>query len=411
MLETISKTATSISTPTKTGNGSNHRLLYRGALSLPDSHMLLDGLSFTANALDATSSPSSNLLDNQLALSLESMRGRPNLHFLGTENLDDVWLDTKTVNVYIHPYSVLSQMYFENILCLAPITSPDKRTQQGIRVGLSDSTEATDFLIYGQLMRDTESTLIGDTPSSSLSPPQTLHILAARILPNPPRRPPRPDDPTPRKPPARLMFSSSASSKRKRDASVSSLDALQRSKSFKKEEEQQILLARDVMLHGPRGSSLARTNSAKLKNEDIDVFKVPSLPARSYSQFSIRDGSTTDADVIGGTADGQASGSKGKGKSVETNGSAELEKANKTVIKQAAVSCLGKHGIKKGEAEFNELYQSIYRGATFALRNIMRTQAVNIRVVERLLEAHAKMYVNGNGDNHTCNNTTDVRKG
>ena len=66
-----------------------HRLLYRGALSLPDSELLLDGLSFVAETIDNKET----LLDNQLALALESMRGRPSLHFLGTENLEDVWLD------------------------------------------------------------------------------------------------------------------------------------------------------------------------------------------------------------------------------------------------------------------------------------------------------------------------------
>lgn len=31
----------------------------------------------------------------------------------------------------------------------------------------------------------------------------------------------------------------------------------------------------------------------------------------------------------------------------------------------------------------------------------MRTQAVNTRVVDRLLETHARMYINGNGETHT----------
>jgi hypothetical protein len=53
------------------------RLLYRGALSLPDSHLLLDGLTFTGNPGNDTS-----LLENPLALALESMRGRPTLRFL-----------------------------------------------------------------------------------------------------------------------------------------------------------------------------------------------------------------------------------------------------------------------------------------------------------------------------------------
>ncbi len=92
---------TSASTPSRSQNANPnaHRLLYRGALSLPDSHLLLDGLSFIAETRVGYS-PSVNLLSNPLALALESMRGRPSLHLLGTEKLEDVWLDTKnTVNV------------------------------------------------------------------------------------------------------------------------------------------------------------------------------------------------------------------------------------------------------------------------------------------------------------------------
>jgi len=87
----------------------SHRLLYRGSLELPDSYMVLDGLSFTL-ALDSvpsapgergnpnvTSTPSGksklDLLENPLALALESMRGRPTLQFLGTTKITDVHVD------------------------------------------------------------------------------------------------------------------------------------------------------------------------------------------------------------------------------------------------------------------------------------------------------------------------------
>jgi hypothetical protein len=92
-----------------TSTVTSHRLLYRGALELPDSYMVLDGLSFTL-ALDAvlsatgeggnttvTSTPSGKskleLLENPLALALESMRGRPTLQFLGTTKIADVHVD------------------------------------------------------------------------------------------------------------------------------------------------------------------------------------------------------------------------------------------------------------------------------------------------------------------------------
>jgi hypothetical protein len=79
--------------PFETSNANNYRLLYRGALSLPDSHLLLDGLTFAAR-LD-TPSKHNHLLQNPLALALESMRGRPSLRFMGVVKLgdDNVWLD------------------------------------------------------------------------------------------------------------------------------------------------------------------------------------------------------------------------------------------------------------------------------------------------------------------------------
>lgn len=145
-------------TPSSTAkDSSQHRLLYRGALSVPDSYLLLDGLSFVAETRNLPQgSPSVTLLSNPLALALESMRGRPSLHLLGTERLEDVWLDPKTsVSVcvpllcavifkftvpdrYIHQYSTLSRLYFQNILCVDPITSEQKRTRIGVRVSLTD---------------------------------------------------------------------------------------------------------------------------------------------------------------------------------------------------------------------------------------------------------------------------------
>ncbi len=71
-------------------NTTSYRLLYRGALSLPDSHLLLDGLTFAA-ILHPTPSPA--LLQNPLALALESMRGRPSLRFIGVTSIHDIWLD------------------------------------------------------------------------------------------------------------------------------------------------------------------------------------------------------------------------------------------------------------------------------------------------------------------------------
>ncbi len=91
------------STPSSSHTAPTHRLLYRGALSLPDSYLLLDGLSFVAETRSGIQgSPSVNLLSNSLALALESMRGRPSLHLVGTQRVEDVWLDGKTtVSVFV----------------------------------------------------------------------------------------------------------------------------------------------------------------------------------------------------------------------------------------------------------------------------------------------------------------------
>jgi hypothetical protein len=68
-----------------------HRLLFRGSLSVPDSRLLLEGLSFTVPINDTRKS-SVDLLQNPLALALESMRGRT-LALSGTTRVDAVHLD------------------------------------------------------------------------------------------------------------------------------------------------------------------------------------------------------------------------------------------------------------------------------------------------------------------------------
>lgn len=77
--------------PTPPRLATQFRLLYRGALSLPDSHLLLDGLTFAARLDDPSSGH--NLLENPLALALESMRGRPSLRWMGPTKLADLYMD------------------------------------------------------------------------------------------------------------------------------------------------------------------------------------------------------------------------------------------------------------------------------------------------------------------------------
>ena len=168
-------TSQSGNTPTPKANGTcntllpSYRLLYRGALSLPDSLLLLDGLTFTARL----NSPSKqNLLENPLALALESMRGRPSLRFMGTVFLRDVWLDESGgVEMYvfwflyflvevclknnnnrdIHPDATLTRVYFENMFCLLPFLGSSskksvaaQRSEIGVKVSLGDSSMCSD---------------------------------------------------------------------------------------------------------------------------------------------------------------------------------------------------------------------------------------------------------------------------
>ena len=49
-------------------------------------------------------------------------------------------------NSYIHQYSTITQIYFENVFCLSPITSSSGRTETGIRVGLSDTSQSLSSL-------------------------------------------------------------------------------------------------------------------------------------------------------------------------------------------------------------------------------------------------------------------------
>lgn len=276
-----------------------------------------------------------------------------------------------SVHRSIHPYSVLSHIYFDNVLCMDSFTSPDGRTTQGIRVGFTensgtfpfhhrsllilsspcnpqDEPESTEFVIYGQLCPSTSSlsSPVKSLPSTSTSEPPQVRMIATRILSSPPpaspaTRPPRPDDPTPRKPPAHLLFSknnptsgsSSASAKRKREVSSSSaLSSSCSSSSLLTFGESSKRVKKELGGKGKgrdygedeSGSGVVKKSS---RGNMSDGFKVPSLPSRSYSQPSFGgSGGKDDVDVFGSIPNG--GGGNGRG---VMNGLDELEKANKTV--------------------------------------------------------------------------------
>ncbi|CDO72612.1 hypothetical protein BN946_scf184985.g31 [Trametes cinnabarina] len=351
------------------------------------------------------------LLNNSLALTLESMRGLP-LHLLGTVKVKDTWIDPPgDIFVDIHPDAALTRIYFEQIFCLTPITAANGRTEYGVRVSLTENNDPNtpDLLIYGEL-RDVAPTIETTIPSSSSSSPKFLHLLAARVIPGVPPPPtfrlPRPDDPTPRKPPPAF------GAKRKRDAvglpfalPSGPSESSKRVKTSEKgkgravpkegtAEEAMRKAAAEVMLHMPKpgkasaGSAQMNVNVKALGKDarvgmKKDTFKVPSVPIRAGSQ-RVDQRASTQPDVFG-TVSGEPPDS--------VTGDANVEKENKTAVKKAVTKCLGKHGISKTHAEFKDLFQTCYHGTSFALRRCMARSLIEPSVIERFVVAHVTMYV------------------
>ncbi|KIM36726.1 hypothetical protein M413DRAFT_448870 [Hebeloma cylindrosporum] len=396
------------STTNAKGVPGSYRLLYRGALSLPDSLLLLDGLTFAAR-LDSPSKQSTfHLLENPLALALESMRGRPTLRHLGIVNLKDVYLDESGgVEMDIHPLAMLSQIYFENTFCLLPFSSsvastsnsipPPQRSEIGVRVALGDSNgpETTEIVIFAQLV------------ASSDSATKTIRLCVGRITQRPsapqtvPRKP-RPDDPIPRKPPAffvrdlkrtgslGVVGSSVRELKRVASGNITGAVPLKKQK-----------LASNGSV-ADLGSGV-RLGVPDLEPGDV-VFKVPELPLKP----SKVKGKGKEKDVFGDVSEVPRVG-KGKQKadegSVGVVDEAGFEKANKNVIKRSTIEYLGRikdptdatRFIDKSHSEFKDLYGFIYRGVGFALRAKMRTCNIEPSIVNRLIDMHALMYLGGRG--------------
>lgn len=261
------------------------------------------------------------------------------------------------------------------------------------------------MLIYGELRNAPPSSTTA-VPSTSLTTPKVLHLLAARINPGSPPPPsfrlPRPDDPTPRRPP--LAFGA----KRKRDPSGVPFDLTSNTSESSKRakvaegkgkgrasanDEALRKAAAETMIRipkpqkggsgGPSSSVVAQVNVKALgkdarvgvkrdREKEKDMFKVPSVPARAGLA---RNGSETD--MFGSLRGGPLEGVMGEG---------GIERENKTVrclvvchervfnssvvlqaVKKAVMKRLAEEGIGKPHAEFQELYAMCYRGASFAL--------------------------------------------
>ncbi|EIN06677.1 hypothetical protein PUNSTDRAFT_136522 [Punctularia strigosozonata HHB-11173 SS5] len=440
--------AGSTSHPQNSPSGpARHRLLYRGALALPDSHLTLDGIMFSIPTVTTSLTPnragsSAALLDNPLALALEVMRGRPTLNFLGTVKLDDIYLhpddcdDQAGVSMHVHPDATLSVIYFENVFCLEKVDADqgakNLRTKYGVRVGLGGD-EIPEFVIFGQ-------------PDESA----IMHLRVARVLPQPPvqalslgtssaekrMRLPRPDDPTPRKIPLtffgeKVTGDGNARGTLKRRRADSNGGGPSKM-SQKEKAEDTLRRAREVMtgvefkrssssasLAGPsttRAASArpptAKTKGKSEKSSDA-LFRVPSVPlSRTKSAPS-----TTSV--------------KGKGKALVAEPDEDVfgtvaavasredhEPSNKAFLKRLTVAALkgvlhvdsaaiaeGKDGPSnvKDHPEFKELFNHVYRGVSFAARNCMRVQLLEadegrVNMVKRMIDLHVSMYIGGYGE-------------
>lgn len=173
-----------------------------------------------------------------------------------------------------------------------------------------DGPENSDILIFGRLCSTSTS------PSSSPSSP-ILKLFAARIAPNLPPpvlasrpRPPRPDDPTPRKPPLLLLST-------KRHAALE--DVVRGAKKRAKVSSDSIAEL----------SKKLRINPSLQSRAGAPSFKVPLLPSsalKGKGKARATPADETDSDVFGTKVSSQAFGSD---KTVGDE--SELEKENKNV--------------------------------------------------------------------------------
>ncbi|KAG6832089.1 hypothetical protein H0H87_002917 [Tephrocybe sp. NHM501043] len=396
----------------------SYRLLYRGALSLPDSDLLLDGLTFAAR-LD---SPSKNnhLLQNPLALALESMRGRPSLRFMGVVKLHDdhLWLDESGgIEMDVHPRATLTRIYFENVFCLNPFAStstsaPPDTSDVGIKVALGDSDgpETTQVVIFARSNHNDN----------------TLNLIVARLSNRPPPthvslRLPRPDDPTPRKPP--VLYASNAGGTNvtrpelKRGPSLVPGRELKRVASVSNvmgTKSKKVAGVDDVVV-ADLGSGV-RLGDGKGTGKGNGLFKVPEVPLHSGNSNAKGKGKQVegDKDVFGSTGIEPPSKPVSKGKrkrgveqdvTQESHEAMGMERTNKDTIKLSTRNYLyntkdptSALKIDKSHPEFKGLFNCIYRGVEFALRSHFKVRPVDIAVVDHLVRSHADMYIGGHGD-------------
>ncbi|KAF8525984.1 hypothetical protein BU17DRAFT_83487 [Hysterangium stoloniferum] len=346
-----------------------YRLLYRGSLSLPDSELVLDGITFVAHV--PPSSPES-LMESPIALALESMRGRPRLRLIGVVKMSEVHHErTGDINMYIHPRSTLALNFFENTLCSDQIGQRG-HTDTAIRIGLGDGhgLDESDLLVFGTL-----------SPSQS-----TLKLTVARMISPPAPKRPRPDDPTPRRPPIMEFPRDHPVHKRRRvglDDMISQQLGGKRGK-IKQPIDLKSLMARDLVFKRP-DALLGIADKPKGKTKATaqgSSFRTPALPEHSAEE----------GDVFMVPLSSKPTGIQ------------DMELSNKTAsppisvtIKKTVVKALAGRGMPKEHPDFKELFGWATRGVGFALRKKIKIVKVGCEDIERLVDSHVLMYFDGFG--------------
>ncbi|KIY46222.1 hypothetical protein FISHEDRAFT_47943 [Fistulina hepatica ATCC 64428] len=392
-MESVPRISITNPTPTKPALGSEDalstpgsksklafRLLYRGALALPDSNMLLDGLTFFVRLDSLAGAP--NLLKNQAALALESMRGIPSLRFMGTVPLSQIHMDSSgDIQLEIHPAATLSRIYFENTFCLtkfvnkAPHALPVSDVGIKVALGDSDGPETTHIVIFAR-----ESKTIG-----------TIDLAVARMTTAPPTSAhlalPRPDDPTPRKPPAAAPL---RQLKRAGSSSVLAFSGIIPGVTAKRPK----LQATDSLKQLGGSARVPPTDGVDTS------FKVPAMPASCKGkerQFVPDDDDVFETSAV-------------TSRHAAATRADAIEKENKMVVRKAIGHHMS-HGIAYGDPhspptppipkthpEFKDIFLSVYRGVSFALRSQMKTRAVDKHRLEKVVKTHVGMYAPGLGE-------------